>query len=74
MKKQAALKVILLLSVAGLLFSGYLSYTEIFQNAAGYCYSASCSSEISGIPVCVYGFVMYLIIFVLSILGLNAKK
>ncbi len=74
MKKQTALKVILILSIAGLLFSGYLSYTELFQKLAGYCYSATCSQEISGIPVCVYGFFMYLIIFVLTVLGLKAKK
>ncbi len=74
MNKQTALKAILLLSIAGILFSGYLSYTEIFQNTAGYCYSASCSSEIASIPVCVYGLVMYLIVFIFSIIGLKTKK
>jgi uncharacterized membrane protein len=74
MIKQTALKVILLISIAGLLFSGFLTYTEIFQNTAGYCYSASCSSEIASIPVCVYGFFMYLAVFIFSIIGLSVKK
>ena len=34
MRKECALKIIFIISIAGLLFSGYLSYTELI---VGYC-------------------------------------
>ena len=75
MKKEAALKTILWISVAGMLFSGYLSYTELF---AGFCGSEQLNmgvcTSVFQIPACVYGFVMYLIVFIISILGLRNKK
>jgi hypothetical protein len=74
MKKQTALKVILIISIAGLLFSGYLSYLEIFISSTAFCPSGTCSQKIASIPVCVYGFIMYLLVFIISILGLNSKK
>jgi len=75
MKKDLALKIILIISIAGMLFSGYLSYTEIF---AGFCGSqklgmGSCTNVFQ-IPACVYGFVMYLIVFIITILGIKSKK
>jgi len=74
MKKQTALKAILLLSIAGILFSGYLSYAEIFQKLASFCPSGLCGNQIAGIPVCLYGLAMYLLVFIFSIIGLRAKK
>jgi uncharacterized membrane protein len=74
MHKQTALKAILIISVAGLLFSSYLSYTELFTPSSAFCSTGTCSQQIASIPVCVYGFIMYLIIFVISLLGLKAKK
>jgi len=70
MKTLTALNSVLWLSVAGILFSGYLSYTELF---AGFCGAAqlgmgSCSNVLS-IPACVYGFVMYAAIFIICLLG-----
>ena len=70
MKKQTALKIILILAIAGMLFSGYLSYSEIFKKT---CALGSCTS-VASVPACVYGFVMYLIVFVISIIGLKAGK
>ena len=70
MKKSAALKAIMWLSVAGMIFSGYLSYSEIINRT---CIMGSCTA-ISGIPACVYGFVMYAVVFVISILGIKSKK
>jgi uncharacterized membrane protein len=75
MKKQTALKIILGISVAGLLFSGYLSYTELF---AGFCGAAqlnlgSCTNVFQ-VPACVYGFVMYLAVLVFSFLGLRSRE
>jgi uncharacterized membrane protein len=74
-KKETALKTVAWLSVAGMLFSGYLSYTELF---AGFCGAAklgmgSCT-DVGGVPACVYGFVMYLIVFIVSVLGMKSKN
>ena len=69
MKKQTSLAIILIISIAGLLFSGYLSYSEIFRKS---CPLGGCSNLL-GFPVCVYGFIMYLLIFIISILGLKNK-
>jgi uncharacterized membrane protein len=76
MKSAQALKYILGLSVAGLLFSGYLSYNELFASG---CEDAliKCgtkSFDILGLPACVYGFFMYLVIFILSYLGTRSRK
>ena len=74
MKQRTALQIILVISILGLLFSGYLSYLELF---GGGCTGAvSCplkGSALLGLPVCVYGFIMYLVIFVVVILGLRSK-
>jgi uncharacterized membrane protein len=70
MKKETALKAILVISIAGILFSGYLSYMEIF---AGKCALGGTCSSVASIPACVYGFVMYLVVFVISLLGLKKK-
>jgi uncharacterized membrane protein len=71
MKKQTALKTLLWVSIAGALFSGYLSYTEIFQQV---CTLGTCSTTIFSVPSCVYGFVMYLVGLIISILGIRSKK
>jgi len=68
--KDLTLKIILGISILGMLFSGYLSYGELIQQA---CPAEGCV-EMAGIPVCVYGFVMYAIVFIISILGIKAKK
>jgi len=69
--KQLALKVILGVSIAGMLFSGVLSYFEIFQQVCGL--GGVCSTKILTIPSCVYGFFVYLIVFIASIVGLKSK-
>ena len=71
MNKQIALKTIFWISLAGILFSGYLSYTEIFQQV---CALGTCSTSVFSVPSCVYGFVMYLVVFIISIFGLKSKK
>jgi len=70
LNKTNALKAILGISIAGLLFSGYLSYSELFSKT---CPFGGCSNLL-GIPVCIYGFMMYLIVFIISIFGLKSKK
>lgn len=70
MKTKTALKTILGISVAGMLFSGYLSYSELFK---GSCAIGGCS-YVLGAPACVYGFFMYLIVFVIALMGIKAKE
>jgi len=75
MNKDKALKIILGISVAGMLFSGYLSYTELF---AGFCGATklgmgSCSNVFQ-IPACVYGFFIYLVVFIVTVIGLKSKS
>lgn len=70
MKTKIALKSILIISIAGMLFSGYLSYTELIKQS---CAFGGCS-YLLGAPTCVYGFVMYTLVFVISLLGLNSDR
>ncbi|MFH1181623.1 MAG: hypothetical protein V1702_01570 [Candidatus Woesearchaeota archaeon] len=70
MNKTIALIIILVISIGGMAFSGYLSYGELIQKT---CSLGGCSSMF-GVPVCVYGFVMYLTIFLVSFLGLRDKQ
>ena len=70
MNAKTALNVILWISIAGMLFSGYLSFTEL---TSGTCAIGGGCSLLAGIPTCVYGFFMYLIIFIISIIGRGKK-
>ena len=70
MKKELALKIIMWISIVGIVFSGYLSYTELFK---GICVLGECSFVL-GLPACVYGLLMYLAIFIISLLSLRVKK
>jgi len=75
MKQKISLVIILIISIIGLLFSGYLSYTEIF---AHFCGASSLGmgtcTNVFQIPACVYGLFMYLAVFIITILGLLHKK
>lgn len=71
MKKDLALKTIAGISVAGMLFSGYLSYSEL---TTGTCALGGSCPSVGSVPACVYGLVMYAVVLVFAILGLRAKK
>lgn len=76
MSKKLSLKIILGLSVAGMLFSGYLSYMELFAGGCGKAI-VSCGENtrsIFSLPACVYGFFMYLLVFVAALTGLLSKE
>jgi uncharacterized membrane protein len=75
MDKDTAIKIIMGISIAGMLFSGYLTYTEVFAHFCGAAKLGlgSCTNVFK-VPACVYGFFMYTIILIISIIGLKAKK
>lgn len=70
MKKKTALLMILTISVVGMLFSGYLSYSELFKKV---CAFDSCPI-VNKIPSCIYGFFFYGLTFIISLIGLSSKK
>ena len=71
MNKQLSLKTVFGISIAGMLFSGYLSYGELFAKV---CPLGGGCSYVLGAPACVYGFVMYAVVFGVSLAGLRARK
>jgi len=71
MNKEITLKIIFWVSLGGLLFSGYLSYSELFL---GVCALGEGCSFVLGLPSCIYGFVMYLIIFIVAGWGMKKIK
>ena len=74
MKHKTALVAIFVISIVGLVFSGVLTYQELFTLSAVSCPAPGAPGTVFGYPACVYGFFMYLIIFVISGLGLFSKK
>ena len=73
MKKNDALKIVFWISIAGVLFSGYLSYTEVYRQICALGNFGTCTSVFT-IPACVYGLAMYTIIAIISYLGMISKK
>ncbi len=72
MEKNSLIKTILGVSIIGVLFSGYLTYQDLAKT--GVSCTIGTNSTILGLPVCVYGLIMYLLIFTLSILALKSKN
>ncbi|MCX6773633.1 MAG: hypothetical protein NTY68_01385 [Candidatus Micrarchaeota archaeon] len=66
-EKLPHMKIICIISFIGVLFSGYFSYIEL---AEGKCPIGGCAS-ILNIPICIYGFIMFLMLFITSILGIR---
>ena len=72
-RMKHALQATLLVSVGGALFSGVLTYRELFANALA-CPSPGAAGTILGYPACVYGFFMYCILAAVSIFGLTGAR
>ena len=70
MEIKKPLKTIFIISFMGVLFSGYLSYSELISKT---CNLGSCTSLL-GMPVCIYGFVMYFLILIISWFGIKSGK
>jgi uncharacterized membrane protein len=71
---KLALQTILVISLIGLMFSGYLSYQEVFAGTARPCPAPGAQGTVFGYPACVYGFVMYLAVAIVAALGLRAGQ
>ena len=72
MTEKKALKIILGISIVGILFSGTLSYKEVVLE--GCTVGCGQSGLILGLPACVYGLVMYSVVVVITLLGSRGKK
>lgn len=69
--------IVFLISIAGLLFSGYLSYLELFIPQGCVVSPVSCGTSgftIADLPACVYGFFMYVSIFLITGFALLNNK
>ena len=71
---KRALFVILLFGMAGVTFSGFLTYRELFVPNAGTCPSPGAPGSVLGYPACVYGFFMYAAIVVAAAIGLARQR
>jgi len=69
MDKKLVLKIILGISIGGIVFSGYLTIIEMASDPV-ICTTCNQGIKILGLPVCVYGLMMYAAIFALSLIGL----
>lgn len=63
-------KAILLLSIAGLAFSGYLSGVKFFSKTCAF--NESCPYFL-GYPACYFGFVMYVILAILAFMLVRGR-
>jgi len=74
MTRLHALQALFIIGFGGLLFSGILSYQEVFGTSAIACPSPGAPGTVLGYPACVYGFFMYLAIVTISFFGLRSSK
>lgn len=73
MTRLLTLKILFVIGLGGLIFSGVLSYQEVFGSTAVTCPAPGAPGTVLGYPACVYGFFMYLAIVVVAGMGLRAK-
>jgi len=72
---KRALQAILAIAIFGLVFSGYLTYQELFAGTqAASCPALGRPGTVLGYPACVYGFFMYLAIAVVAAAGLRRRR
>lgn len=69
---RRALWTVFVLGLAGSVFSGTLTYRELFGATALSCPSPGAAGTLLGYPACVYGFAMFVVITVVSGMGLRA--
>jgi len=67
MDNKKYFKTIFIASLIGVLFSGYLSYVELTSKI---CSLGGCTN-LFGMPACVFGFVLFLVMLVISFIGMK---
>ena len=72
MTMKHALQAALVISIAGAAFSGFLTYRDFVAHTAA-CAPLAPAGTIFGYPPCVYGLGMYLLLVVVSVLGLRSR-
>jgi hypothetical protein len=73
MTPRRALQIVFACSLFGTIFSGGLSYGELWGSGAQACPAIGAPGMVLGYPACVYGFILFLIIAVVALLGLRAS-
>lgn len=73
MTKQKVLVVVSIISFVGVLFSGYLSYMELFAGGCNLGF-IGCGASVAELPACVYGLFMYTMLLIFSAIGIRLKK
>ena len=73
MRPLRALQVILGLSLFGMIFSGVLTYRELFGASAMSCPAPGAPGTVFGYPACVYGFFTYLAVAIVAAAGLRGE-
>lgn len=71
---RCALKVILVFSLVGVVFSGTLTYRELCNRTGGGCAAVGAPGTILGDPACVYGLMMYLMLAGVAAFGLRSEQ
>jgi hypothetical protein len=66
MSMKHALQWIFAISLIGIVFSGTLSYREVFAGTAMACPSPGAPGTVFGYPACVYGLFMYVVLAIIS--------
>ena len=74
MSMRRALQWVLAISLFGVVFSGTLSYREVFGASAAACPAPGAPGTVFGYPACVYGFFMYLVLAAISGAGLWSER
>ncbi|MBD3329506.1 hypothetical protein GF357_03365 [Candidatus Dojkabacteria bacterium] len=77
MSYKNAVKIVFFVSIAGVLFSGYLSYLELFTSTGCAVSPVSCGESgftIATLPACVYGLFMYCLILIITSVTLIKNK
>ena len=71
---KRALQVVLAISLMGVVFSGTLSYRELFAGAPSCSAAAGATGMVFGLPACVFGLVMYLLLTAVAAIGLYSER
>lgn len=69
-----ALQVTFVLGLCGTVFSGVLTWRELFGATALACPAPGAAGTVFGYPACVYGFFVFLAVTIASGLGLRAGR